>query len=153
MYFLKPGVKQDPVKRWNLPDRIFFGHGACHILAGVYLATFEPEDFWAEWIQPSGGLSGSHIYLTDGSKAFDYHGFSTREALLSHHRKKWLTRFENWSAKITTVDFDLLSTHALNERRMRGPDQYLHDPIPRAVRFIDNYNVPSRQPNRVRTSA
>jgi hypothetical protein len=37
MYILKPGIKRDPERRWALPDRIFFGHGACHILAGVYL--------------------------------------------------------------------------------------------------------------------
>ena len=40
MYVLKPGLK---TKTWlgigALPDRIFFGHGACHILAGVFLET------------------------------------------------------------------------------------------------------------------
>ena len=39
MYVLKRGVKKDPQRRWNLPDRIFFGYGACHILAGAFLAA------------------------------------------------------------------------------------------------------------------
>ena len=153
MYFLKPGVKQDPVRRWNLPDRIFFGHGACHILAGVFLARSGSAAYWAEWVTPHKDLEGAHVYVTDGDRAFDYHGFSRREALLAHHRKKWLTRFPDWDADIRVVDFDLLSTSALNQRRMRGPDQYLHDPIPRAVRFIGRYGVPARNPGRGRGSA
>ncbi len=35
MYVLKRGIKKDPERRWALPDRIFFGYGACHILAGT----------------------------------------------------------------------------------------------------------------------
>lgn len=34
------------------------------------------------------------------------------------------------------VNFDLLDTLELNLRKMLGPDQYLHDPIPRAQTFI-----------------
>lgn len=30
---LKPGIKTDPLRLWGLPDRIFFGHGACQFLA------------------------------------------------------------------------------------------------------------------------
>ncbi len=55
MYQLKPGTKQDPVKRWNLPDRIFFGHGACHILAGMYLKSLSPSGFYAVWIMREKG--------------------------------------------------------------------------------------------------
>lgn len=32
MYVLKQGMKSDPHRRWSLPDRIFFGYGACHAL-------------------------------------------------------------------------------------------------------------------------
>ena len=153
MYFLKPGVKEDPVRRWNLPDRIFFGHGACHILAGVFLARFGSDAHWAEWVTPHNGLEGAHVYVTDGDRAFDYHGSPTRGALLAHHKKKWRSRLPGWDADVRAVDFDLLSTPALNERRMRGPDQYLHDPIPRAVRFIERSGVPSRPPERGRGPA
>jgi hypothetical protein len=38
MYILANGsVKQDPVRRWSLPDRVFFACGACHILAYAFL--------------------------------------------------------------------------------------------------------------------
>jgi hypothetical protein len=136
VYFLRPGVKEDPARRWALPDRIFFGHGACHILAGVHLADFPDSGFHAIWIRPREEYSGNHILLKKGSVAFDFHGYSDLERLLSHHRRGWSDRFPGWSATIETVDFDLLDTNELSTRGMRGPDQYLGDAITRARRFL-----------------
>jgi hypothetical protein len=136
MYILNPEIKRDPVRRWALPDRIFFGYGACHILAGTYLDSPPLAGFHAERIIPSGGFFGNHVYVTDGEIAFDYHGYSTREHLLDHHRKVWLLQQQAWDCVIEKVDFSLLSTIELNQRKMLGPDQYLFDAIPRARRFI-----------------
>lgn len=136
MYQLKPGIKSNPQRRWNLPDRIFFGHGACHILAGVFLEIMHLPDFYGEQIIPGEGFSGNHIYVTNGSIAFDYHGYSARERLIDHHMRGWSDRYHGWNAQIYQVDFPLLDTAALNARKMRGPDQYLHDPVERAKRFI-----------------
>ncbi|MCT7377156.1 hypothetical protein [Chelativorans salis] len=47
-----------------LPDRVFFGHGAC-IFSRAHSI-------------PSDGFAGNHIYVTDGEIAFDYHGYSAR---------------------------------------------------------------------------
>ncbi|TCD15001.1 hypothetical protein [Oricola cellulosilytica] len=136
MYVLKPGIKRDPERRWALPDRIFFGHGACHILAGTYLASPPLLAFRAERIVPEDGLAGNHVYVTNGEIAFDHRGYSTLERLLEHHRRGWSRRHPEWDCMIETVDFDLLSTGELNRRKMLGPDQYLHHPVPRARRFI-----------------
>ena len=40
MFLLPDGVKQDPVRRWNLTDRVFFACGACHILAYAFMKTY-----------------------------------------------------------------------------------------------------------------
>lgn len=136
MYWPKPGTKRDPVKRWYRPDRIFFGHGACHILAGVYLELAPLPGFYAERIVPAEGFAGAHLYVTDGRLAFDHRRYSQRDRLLAHHRRGWVARYPGWDAVIERVDFPLLDTEALNERKMRGPDQYLHDPVPRARRFL-----------------
>ena len=137
MYVLKPGIKRDPVRRWALPDRIFFGHGACHILAGTYLAAPPLPGFHAERIIPAEGFAGNHVYVTDGTVAFDYHGYALRDRLLSHHRRGWSARSRpGWDCVIERVDFDLLDTAELNRRKMLGPDQYGHDPTARAHRFI-----------------
>lgn len=140
MYVLKPGIKKNPEKRWALPDRIFFGYGACHILAGVFLQRPPLEGFYAERIIPNEGFWGGHMYVTNGIIAFDYHGYSGRERLLEHHRKGWASHSPGWGCAIERVDFDPLSTAELNQRKMRGPDQYLHDPIPRARNFIERRN-------------
>ncbi len=135
-YWLKPGIKQDHVRRWALPDRIFFGHGACHILAGAYLSEPPLPGFHAERIIPRDDVPGGHMYATDGLIAFDYHGYSLRERLLAHHRRSWRQRYPDWECDIERVDFPILDTAELNRRKMLGPDQYLHDAMPRAKAFI-----------------
>lgn len=137
MYRLKPGIKQDPHRRWALPDRIFFGHGACHILAGTYLRAMPLPGYHAERIIPKNGLPGNHIYVTDGTLAFDYHGYSLRDRLLDHHIRNWSAERPGWDHDLVRVQFDLLSTPALNARKMLGPDQYLYNAIGRAQNFID----------------
>ncbi len=136
MYVLKRGIKKDPVRRWALPDRVFFGYGACHILAGVFLDRPPLEGFYAERIIPGEGFSGNHVYVTDGVIAFDHHGYSACERLLAHHRKGWTGLSPGWDCSIERVDFDLLDTAELNRRKMLGPDQYLHDAVPRARAFV-----------------
>ena len=136
MYSLKPGIKQNPERRWALPDRIFFGHGACHILAGVYLRDVGIPGFFAERIIPANGLPGNHIFISDGNIAFDYHGYSGRGRLLLHHRKIWSLRHDLWDFRIEKVEFDLLNTSELNDRKMLGPDQYFGDPIDRARQYL-----------------
>lgn len=138
MYTLKPGVKKDPIRRWALPDRIFFGNGACAILAGVYLRDPPLPGFYAERIVPGEGFAGNHIFVTDGLLAFDHHGYSLRYRLLAYHTAGWARRYEEgWNCHLEKVAFDLLSTRDLNDNRMLGPDQYLDDPIKRAKAYLD----------------
>lgn len=137
MYKMKPGVKKDPVRRWALPDRVFFGNGACHILAGVFLKMKPVAGFYAERLVPGDGFAGNHVYVTDGTIAFDYHGYSGRNRLLRHHTSGWSGQYrEGWNCRLEQVHFDLLSTAELNARKMLGPDQYGHDPVLRAQKFI-----------------
>ncbi|PWE27681.1 hypothetical protein C4N9_14635 [Pararhodobacter marinus] len=141
MYRLKPGIKQDPLRRWRLPDRIFFGHGACHILAGVYLHDAPLPGFRAERIIPGDGKPGNHVYVTDGTIAFDFHGYSDREALLTHHVRGWRrVSGPEWRCTVESVRFDLLDTLALNARKMRGPDQYWGDAVVRARAFLARFD-------------
>ncbi|MEO1365029.1 MAG: hypothetical protein AAFU86_14790 [Pseudomonadota bacterium] len=136
MYRPAPGTKQDPARRWALPDRAFFAHGACHILAGVYLRDPPRHGFRAERIVPNGPYPGNHIYLTDGTLCFDYRGYCARDRLLAWYAAQQAKYTPQWRGTIEAVRFDLLDTAALNARQMRGPDQYLHDPIPRARTFV-----------------
>ena len=137
MYRMKPGIKKDPVRRWALPDRVFFGNGACHILAGVYLRQACLPGFHAERILPGEGYAGNHIYVTNGTIAFDFHGYSIRNRLVRHHTSAWAGEYRaGWNCRLERVDFDLLNTADLNDRKMLGPDQYLHDAAERARRYL-----------------
>lgn len=141
MYRLNPEIKQDPQRRWLLPDRVFFGHGACHILAGVYLTLWPSKGYWAERIVPGDGFAGNHIYVTNGVITFDFHGYADRLRLLLHHTSAWAGCYDDgWHCALERVDFDLLSTSELNTRKMLGPDQYFADPIARACAFIQRFD-------------
>ena len=140
MYRLKPGIKQDPERRWALPDRIFFGFGACHILAGTFLADPPLPGFHAERIIPADGRAGNHIYVTNGHVAFDFHGYSLRGNLVRHHTNAWSKECgPGWRCRLERVQFDLLSTPDLNARKMLGPDQYHGDPVARARAFMGRF--------------
>ncbi|MCW2308661.1 hypothetical protein [Rhodobium gokarnense] len=136
MYVLKPGIKRDPERRWALPDRIFFGFGACHILAGVFLRRSPLAGFYGERVVPDEGFSGNHIFVTDGTVAFDFHGYVLRERLVAHHCNCWRRQQAGWHGRMERVDFDLLDTADLNRRKMLGPDQYFGDAVARAERFL-----------------
>ena len=56
MYRIEGFKKRDPVLRWNLPDRIFFACGACHILAHAFLEKYGDPAFKALWIRPAGSF-------------------------------------------------------------------------------------------------
>jgi hypothetical protein len=76
MYRLRTkGGKRDPVKRWGLPDRVFFACGACHVLAYAFLKTYPGSGFSAIWVRPVEGYTGNHIVVVRGPLAFDYHGY------------------------------------------------------------------------------
>lgn len=134
---MKPGVKKDAERRWALPDRVFFGNGACHILAGVYLRQPPLPGFYAERIVPGEGYAGNHVYVTDGSIAFDYHGYSIRNRLVRYYTNNWAGEYsEGWNCLLERVNFCLLNTTDLNARKMLGPDQYRNDAIARARNYL-----------------
>jgi hypothetical protein len=58
MYTVAEGVKQDPVRRWSLPDRVFFACGVCHILAYAFLKANPRSSFAPLWIKPSKVVHG-----------------------------------------------------------------------------------------------
>lgn len=143
MYWPIPGIKQNPEKRWNQPDRIFFGFGACHILAGVFLEDAPVDGFYGEWIVPVEGFSGTHMFVSNGQASFDFHGYSSRERLLARYWKGHQGRYQGWNATVVRIDFPLLDTGELNARKHLGPDQYFGDPIVRARQFIASRKLPS----------
>ena len=51
-----PGfTKRDPLKRWSVPDRVFFACGSCHILAEAFLERYGEAGRWITRIKPAPG--------------------------------------------------------------------------------------------------
>jgi len=97
--------------------------------------------FYAERIIPGEGFARNLIFVTDGEIAFDHHGYSLRKRLLNYHTNGWANRSpEGWNCRLERVTFDLLDRRDLNDNKMLGPDQYLHDPVSRAETYLGRVN-------------
>ncbi|HVY98067.1 MAG TPA: hypothetical protein VHA35_01100 [Dongiaceae bacterium] len=142
MYRVPRRIKQDPAKRWALPDRVFFACGACHILAFAFLERFPDAGFRALWIKPGEGFTGNHLVVAnDAGLAFDYHGCSRFDRLLAHMQAKANRWWPGWHATLIELPRDVLVSEAKSRSYdglwLREPGQFLHDAMPRAVRFRD----------------
>lgn len=139
MYMISAEKKGDPVKRWNLPDRVFFACGACHILAYAFMRRY--AGYSAFWVKPARGFTGNHIFVARGDAAFDYHGHVDRETLLSHMVRKARLFWPGWDYELTPLPAEVLiserKSRAYDGLWLRGPGQFLHNAMPRAERFLD----------------
>ncbi|MGI9385865.1 MAG: hypothetical protein ACR2OX_00400 [Methyloligellaceae bacterium] len=146
MYLLGKGIKQDPVRRWALPDRVFFACGACHILAYAFLDRYPDLGFKPLWIKPANGFAGNHIVAVSGEDAFDYHGHSSWKRLLDHTKKKADHWWPGWHAELVELPMDVLisepKSRAYDGLWLREHKQFLHDALPRARRFLDRFPPP-----------
>lgn len=148
MYIVPEAIKQDPQKRWALPDRIFFACGACHILAHTFLAANTQHGFKAFWMKPARGFIGNHIIAARDDLAFDYHGWTSLRRLLAHAHAKSNRWWPGWSADLVPVPPGILVSEAESREFgrnhggklwLREPGQFLHDPLPRARAYIARY--------------
>ena len=146
MYVLAKGIKQDPVRRWALPDRVFFACGACHILAYAFLARYPDAGFKPIWIKPAKGYTGNHIAAVNGDHAFDCHSHSSWDRLLEHTNRKASRWWPGWRAELIELPPDVLVSEAKSREyedlRLREPRQFLHDAMPRAVDFLERFPPP-----------
>jgi hypothetical protein len=139
MYRPKRSVKRIPELQWALPDRIFFACGACHILAYAFLERFPAAGYRAIWMKPAQGFTGNHVVATDGSLAFDFHGCSRWDELLLHAARKNRRWMPGWNCSLVELPAEALVSEAKSRTYeglwLRGPEQFLHDALPRARAF------------------
>jgi hypothetical protein len=142
-----PGYsKKDTVRRWALPDRVFFACGACHILAYAFIERYRPAAK-AMWIKPSPGFYGNHIFVVAEDWAFDYHGYSRPRSLLDHTWRRARHFWPGWDATLIELPVDVLisepKSRMFDGLWLREPGQFLHDAMPRARAFLDRFPAPS----------
>lgn len=142
-----PGYdKSDPVKRWALPDRVFFACGACHILAEAFLERYGEAGHRIIWIRPKPGFWGAHVFIHGQGFAFDYHGYSEPERLMAHTRKSARRYMPGWECDLIEIPRVVLTSEA-ESRKIPGlwhrePEQFLHNALPRARRYLDRFAAP-----------
>lgn len=141
-----PGSKFDQVVRWNLPDRVFFAAGACHILAYAFLERFPHCGAKPFWIKPLDGSPTNHMVVLNGECGFDYHGYTKKDVLLGHFRRRALQHWPTWQGELVEVTPDaLISTEKSKTYPglwLREPDQFLHNALPRARAYLDRFERP-----------
>jgi hypothetical protein len=146
MYIVDQAIKNDPARRWALPDRVFFACGACHILAFAFLERYPGAGYKPIWIKPRAGYIGNHIVASDGEAAFDYHGYSRLAALLAHTQAKAGRWWPGWSADLVDLPTDVLVSEQKSRTYdglwLREPRQFLHDALPRAHAFLAPFRAP-----------
>lgn len=148
MYRIRtPGYsKRDPIRRWQLPDRVFFACGACHILAHAFLERWGRPDDEVIWFRPKPGFSGNHIVVARGDLIFDYHGWSERERFMAHTRRRACRHWPGWDADLVRLPRDVLTSEARSKEIpglwLMEPGQFLHDALPRARRYLDRFRAP-----------
>src|SRR4030081_901581 len=99
MFFPKIDIKQDPARQWPRPDRQFFASGACQVLGYEFLEPYPNLGFRAHWIKPASGLTGNHIFVTDG-RTFDYPGFTPEPRLLALAIRRGHRFYPGWDATL-----------------------------------------------------
>lgn len=144
MYVIDPDVKRDPVRRWALPDRVFFAAGACHILAHAVATTW--KGYIPIWIRPRPGFTGNHIVMKHDLRAFDYHGHTCLNTLLNHTIQKARRWWPRWACDLVPLPVPALTDPSYSADfeglHLRPPQDFLHDPIPRAARFLSRFDPP-----------
>lgn len=134
--------------RWNLPDRVFFACGACHILAYAFLERYGRPEHEITWIKPASGFIGNHIFVATAAWVFDFHGYSERTAFLRHTWKRARQRWSGWDATLMPLPADALISEARSREFdglwLREPRQFLHDALPRARCYLGRFPSPDR---------
>jgi hypothetical protein len=143
------GAKRDPVKQWALPDRVFFACGACHILAAAFLDAHPDEGFSPRWIRPVEGHPGHHIVaVREDGLAFDYHGYSKWTNLFTHMTRRARQWSPGWTATVVAVPVDVLlageRSRGFEGLWLKGPGDFLLDPMPRACEYLRRFGQPAR---------
>lgn len=146
MYQLKFDRRDDVQRHWDLPDRVFFACGACHILAYAFLERYGQGGAKAIWIKPEKGFSGNHVFVATENCVFDYHGYSRRDVFLAHTFAKAKRWWPGWQANLVELPPGALvseeKSRSYDGLWLREPEQFLYDALLRARAFVTRFPPP-----------
>jgi hypothetical protein len=136
------GQKAADKVHWDRSDLEFFKAGACHILAHVFLETFENAGFSAYIIHPLSAERGFHVFVARGDVAFDYRGYSSREQLVQDFIRQRTVQDPKWRCDVTSLPPPVVTAEFCEQYKHRNFNQYHHDPRPRARAYLESFGAP-----------
>ena len=139
MLFRTEEQKKDLAGSWRRFDRSFFAAGACHVLAHEFLRRPQAGEFRPFMIVPEDGFRGSHVFASNGSVVFDYHGWSQHTQFVEHYFRKINRMFPGWRGALADISSDFWTQKWFTDTGSRQLHQYFVDPTQRANLFIDRY--------------
>lgn len=139
VYKRTPAERADQMLSWQRDDKAFFAAGACHILAWAFIQTYPEAGFSVLALRKVGEPHPSHIYVTDGTWAFDHCGWTLEEELLA------VTRSSEPDCEFERllITCDLETFCADNYHRL--PGQFAFLPWQRAFDYISRFNLSSHR--------
>ncbi|MFX0578762.1 hypothetical protein [Nocardia nepalensis] len=124
-----PLERADQDLAWHRDDQWFFAAGACHILAYAFLETHSHR-FTAKGLWPADAADPGHVYVSDGTRAFDHCGWTLERELLAVSRA--VEPAANYQSRAIRMGLDELCARHWHRTRA----EFLHDPWPRAHAYI-----------------
>lgn len=132
-----PEERKDPFLFWQRDDQPFFAAGACHILAEMFRQLHYGEDYQVIFIKPTNNLPGTHVYISNGTWAFDHNGWTREQELLDTSRKAYTKRYPGWDCERIVVTDNLETFCQKNNHRQ--PWQFAYLPWERAYKYIQQF--------------
>lgn len=131
-----PAEKADPFLAWAREDKAFFAAGACHILAYLFMQLHPNENFVIIYLKPING-PGNHLYVTNGTWAFDFNGWTLESELLDETQKAYTEQYEGWDFERIVMTADLETF--CRENNHRSPSHFAYLPWERAYHYIKQF--------------
>ncbi|WP_067814794.1 hypothetical protein [Nocardia inohanensis] len=136
-YRRTPLERSDPDLSWHRDDQWFFAAGACHILTYAFLHT-HPRGYLPTGLWAVGETDPAHVYISDGTWAFDHCGWTLEAELLAVTRA--CEPASDYRARRLRMGLDEFCARHWHRTRA----EYLHDPWARAIAYIARVGGPAR---------
>jgi hypothetical protein len=138
-----PAEKADLEGSWLRADQDFFGAGACHVLASVFLRERAGSGYRALLIVPSPGHCGGHVVAASTELVFDFNGFTPRSFYFAELERLHREREPAWAATLLELDLNPAGWDFCRKYAHRHPSEFFRDPLPRARAFIRRFTEPA----------
>jgi hypothetical protein len=136
--------RTDQLLAWRRNDKAFFAAGACHILAWAFLETYPESGFAPIGLRRVGQAHVGHVYVTDGSWAFDHDGWTAESVLLDTTR--WAHSQLDANAVIERMAIGPDLTGFCSTHHSRARSEFPFDPWARAQAYLAQWMVEPIQP-------